>query len=80
MRIALVPTHEGVPTGVETDIHFTTGNAAAGRADLHTRGVDVGKLLRWPGVPPMFTVLDQEATVSRSSSEHTASTPPPRRR
>ncbi|MBA3264275.1 MAG: glyoxalase [Thermoleophilaceae bacterium] len=58
--IALVPTHEGVPTGVETGIRFTTGDAAAVHADLQTRGVDVGELLRWPDLPPMFEVRDQD--------------------
>ncbi len=68
VTIALVPTRDGVPTGGETDIHFTTGDAAAARADLQTHGVDVGKLLRWPGVPLMFAVRDQDGTASRSSS------------
>ena len=58
--IALVPTREGVPTGVATGVRFTTPDAAAVHADLQTRGVDVGELLRWPGVPPMFAVRDQD--------------------
>jgi lactoylglutathione lyase len=58
--IALVPTHEGVPTGVQTGIRFTTPDAAAVHADLQTLGVDVGELLRWPGVPPMFAVRDED--------------------
>jgi catechol 2,3-dioxygenase-like lactoylglutathione lyase family enzyme len=58
--IALVPTHEGVPTGVETGIRLTTGDAATVHADLKARGIDVGELLRWPGVPPMFAVRDQD--------------------
>jgi lactoylglutathione lyase len=58
--IALVPTHEGVPSGVETGIRLTTPDAAAVHADLQARGVDVGELLRWPGVPPMFAVRDQD--------------------
>ena len=58
--VALVPTHEGVPTGVETGIRFTTPDAAAVHADLQTRGVEVGELLRWPEVPPMFAVRDQD--------------------
>jgi lactoylglutathione lyase len=58
--IALVPTREGVPTGVETGIRLTTRDAAAVHADLQGRGVEVGELLRWPGVPPMFAVRDQD--------------------
>jgi lactoylglutathione lyase len=58
--IALLPTHEGVPTGVETGIRLSTVDAAAVHADLQARGVDVGELLLWPGVPPMFAVHDQD--------------------
>ena len=58
--IALVPTHEGVPTGIETGIRFTTPDAAAVHADLKTRDVEVGELLRWPEAPPMFAVRDQD--------------------
>jgi lactoylglutathione lyase len=58
--IALVPTREGVPTGVETGIRLTTRDAAAVHADLQGRGVEVGELLSWPGVPPMFAVHDQD--------------------
>lgn len=53
--IALVPAGAGVSTGVETGVRITTRDAAAVHADLQTRGVDVGRLLRWPGVPPMFS-------------------------
>jgi catechol 2,3-dioxygenase-like lactoylglutathione lyase family enzyme len=60
VTVALVPTRDGVPTGVETGVRFTTADAAAVHADLQTRGVDVGDLLRWPGVPPMFAVRDQD--------------------
>ena len=58
--IALVPTHEGVPAGVETGIRLTTPDAAAVHADLKTRDVEVGELLRWPEAPPMFAVRDQD--------------------
>jgi catechol 2,3-dioxygenase-like lactoylglutathione lyase family enzyme len=58
--LALVPTRDGVPTGVETGVRLTTRDAAAVHADLQTRGVAVGELLRWPGVPAMFAVRDQD--------------------
>ena len=58
--IALVPTRDGVPTGIETGVRLTTRDAAAAHADLQNRGVDVGELLRWPGVPAMFAVRDQD--------------------
>lgn len=58
--IALVPAHEGVPSGVETGIRLTTGNAADLHQSLRDRGVDVGELLQWDGVPPMFTLRDPD--------------------
>jgi catechol 2,3-dioxygenase-like lactoylglutathione lyase family enzyme len=60
MTIALVPAHEGVPAGVQTGIRFTTADAAAAHAGLRGAGVDVGELLRWPGVPAMFAVRDPD--------------------
>ena len=57
--IALVPTREGVPTGVETGIRLTTEDAEADHADLRAAGVDADReLMRMGGVPPMFTFRD----------------------
>lgn len=58
--IALVPTRDGVPTGVETGIRLTTEDADADHADLRARGVDVDpEVLRFGGgVPPMFYFRD----------------------
>jgi catechol 2,3-dioxygenase-like lactoylglutathione lyase family enzyme len=56
--IALVPAKQGVPSGVETGIRLTTADAAAVHKDLQERGLDVGELLRWDGVPPMFALRD----------------------
>ncbi len=58
--IALVPSREGVPTGVETGIRFTTPDADACRADLEAHGVDADEVLRWEGAPAMFAVRDQD--------------------
>jgi lactoylglutathione lyase len=58
--IALVPAHDGVPAGVETGIRLTADDAAAVHAELEAHGVDVGDLLRWPGVPAMFALRDQD--------------------
>ena len=58
--IALVPSRDGVPAGVETGIRFTTQDADADRADLRHRGVDADEVLRWPGAPPMFAFRDQD--------------------
>ena len=58
--IALVLSHEGVPSGVETGIRFTTPDADSLHADLHARGVDTDEVLHWDGVPPMFAFRDQD--------------------
>ena len=58
--LALVLEHDGVPAGVETGIRLTTADADADHRALVARGVDVGEVLRWPGVPPMFAFRDQD--------------------
>jgi lactoylglutathione lyase len=60
VSIALVPERDGVPSGVETGIRLTTADADAVHADLRSRGVDVGEMLRWPEAPAMFAVRDQD--------------------
>jgi catechol 2,3-dioxygenase-like lactoylglutathione lyase family enzyme len=60
VTLALVPAREGVPAGVETGIRLKAGDAAAAHAELRSRGVEVGELLRWPGVPAMFALHDQD--------------------
>jgi hypothetical protein len=60
VTLALVPTREGLPTGVQTGIRLAARDAAAIHADLQARGVSVGELLRWPGVPPMFDLHDED--------------------
>ena len=58
--IALVPSRQGVPAGVETGIRFTTQDADAEQVGLRARGVDADEVLRWPGAPPMFAFRDQD--------------------
>jgi catechol 2,3-dioxygenase-like lactoylglutathione lyase family enzyme len=60
ISIALVPARENVPAGVETGIRLTTEDAAGVHAELQAQGVDVGEILRWPDVPPMFAIRDQD--------------------
>lgn len=58
--VALVAASANVPAGVETGIRFTTADAEADHASLMANGVEVGELLRWPGVPPMFAFRDAD--------------------
>lgn len=60
VTVALVPSRQGLPAGVETGIRFTTDDAAALHAELNKHGVDVGELLQWEGVPPMFAFRDPD--------------------
>jgi len=58
--IALVVAKDGIPAGVETGIRFMTADADADHAYLRASGVDAGEVLRWPGVPAMFAIRDQD--------------------
>ena len=60
VSVSLVLAGDGKPTGVETGIRFSTANAEVAHQRLTASGVDVGELLRWPGVPPMFAAHDAD--------------------
>jgi lactoylglutathione lyase len=60
VTVALVRSREGLPAGVETGIRFIAADADAAHADLRAGGVDVGEMLRWPGVPAMFAFRDAD--------------------
>ncbi len=60
VTIALVPERDKAPAGVETGIRLKARDATAIHAELQARGVEVGELLRWPGVPPMFLLHDPD--------------------
>jgi catechol 2,3-dioxygenase-like lactoylglutathione lyase family enzyme len=60
--IALVLAREAAAAGVDTGIRLTTADADADHAALLASGVDTDpEVLRWPGVPPMFSFRDQDA-------------------
>jgi lactoylglutathione lyase len=58
--IALVSAKPEAPTGHETGIRLCTSDADALHGHLLDHGVSAGEVLRWPGVPPMFTFRDQD--------------------
>ena len=58
--IALNAGEDTADVGTDTGVRFTVPDAAAEHAALRGRGVAVGDLLRWDGVPPMFTFDDPD--------------------
>jgi catechol 2,3-dioxygenase-like lactoylglutathione lyase family enzyme len=59
--IALVAAADGAAVGVDTGIRLGTADAAGDHAHLRANGVDVDpEVLRYPGVPPMFTFRDAD--------------------
>src|SRR5688572_11313946 len=46
--------------GADTGIRFTVPDAELEQAAMRERGVPVGAVLRWDGVPPMFTFDDPD--------------------
>jgi lactoylglutathione lyase len=47
-------------TGNDTGIRFTVPDAEAEHTAMRAEGVEVGDLLRWPGVPPMYEFKDAD--------------------
>ena len=58
--VAIVAASGEYPTGVDTGIRFVSTDAAAEHASMREHGVSVGELLRWPGVPTMFSFRDPD--------------------
>lgn len=57
--IALIAGDTPAASG-ETGVRFTVPDAEAEHAAMRDRGVDVGDLLRWDGVPPMYAFRDPD--------------------
>jgi catechol 2,3-dioxygenase-like lactoylglutathione lyase family enzyme len=58
--IALVPAKDGIPAGVDTGIRLSSPDAKAAHQHFLAAGVDTDDLLEWPGIPPMFSLRDQD--------------------
>jgi lactoylglutathione lyase len=50
----------GPHLGADTGIRFLVPDAETEHAAMRQRGIEVGDLLRWPGVPPMFEFKDPD--------------------
>jgi catechol 2,3-dioxygenase-like lactoylglutathione lyase family enzyme len=57
--IALAPPGTS-SVGVDTGIRLYADDAEAVHADLVAGGADAGDVMRWPGVPPMFSLRDPD--------------------
>jgi catechol 2,3-dioxygenase-like lactoylglutathione lyase family enzyme len=60
VSLALERAHEGRPEGVETGIRLTVADVDATHASWRAHDVDADDVLRWPGVPAMFALRDQD--------------------
>ena len=61
VSVALAPPGPGSTVGVDTGIRLTTEDAEADHAELLSRGVDADpEVLRFEGVPPMFSFRDPD--------------------
>ena len=58
VSVAIVTASSQLPAGVDTGIRFVTTDADTEHASMTRKGVDVDEVLRWPGVPPMFSFRD----------------------
>jgi lactoylglutathione lyase len=58
--LALNGSESASGAGVDTGIRFTVPDADAEHAAMRSRGVNVGELLRWEGVPPMYSFDDPD--------------------
>ena len=58
VSVAIVAASDQQPAGVDTGIRFVTTDAEAEHKAMVGAGVDAGDLLRWPGVPLMFSFRD----------------------
>ena len=62
--IALVAGSGAAPLTADTAPRLATSDAAADHAALRAAGADVDEeIMRWPGVPPMFTLRDPDGNV-----------------
>jgi lactoylglutathione lyase len=58
--IALTAADDSAAAGGDTGVRFTVPHAGAERAAMSARGVTVGDLLLWNGVPPMYAFDDPD--------------------
>jgi lactoylglutathione lyase len=60
VSIALNAAQDAGAASTDTGVRFTVPDARAEHDAMRQRGVDVGDLLTWEGVPPMFSFDDPD--------------------
>ena len=58
--IALQASDGAAVVGADTGIRFTVPDAGAEHTSMRQRGVNVGELLRWDGLPAMYSFDDPD--------------------
>jgi len=58
VSLAIVAASGALPSGIDTGIRFVSTDADAEHASMTEHGVEVDEILRWPGVPAMFSFRD----------------------
>ncbi len=58
VSLAIVAASGSLPSGIDTGIRFVSTDADAEHASMSEHGVEVDEILRWPGVPAMFSFRD----------------------
>jgi catechol 2,3-dioxygenase-like lactoylglutathione lyase family enzyme len=58
--LALVLADAAAPAGTDTGIRLVSEDPEADHAALQANGVDADEVLRWPGVPLMFSFRDAD--------------------
>ncbi len=58
VSVAIVSASSTLPSGIDTGIRFVTTDADKERASMKEHGIDAGEVMRWPGVPAMFSFRD----------------------
>jgi catechol 2,3-dioxygenase-like lactoylglutathione lyase family enzyme len=60
VSISLTPPSDATDVPGDTGIRFTVPDAAAEHTAMAERGVAVGELLTWEGIPPMYVFDDPD--------------------
>jgi catechol 2,3-dioxygenase-like lactoylglutathione lyase family enzyme len=58
--VALNPTERPAGVTADTGIRYVVPDVDAEHAAMRRRGVDVGEVMRWDGVPPMYRFDDPD--------------------